>query len=72
MKKKRHKVIDPAKTRAAAQGGVLNYAAPYPPPEKTCTKCELPVTASTTAAYADLAGSRNTPDEGQGGTARVA
>ena len=42
MKKKRHRVIDPAKARAATQGGLLNYAAPYPPPEKTCSKCELP------------------------------
>lgn len=42
MKKKRHRVIDPRKARAAAMGGLLNYAAPYPPPEKTCTKCQLP------------------------------
>lgn len=40
--KKRHRVIDPRKARAAAQGGLLNYAAPYPPPEKTCTTCQLP------------------------------
>jgi hypothetical protein len=42
MKKKRHRVIDPRKARAAAQGGLLNYAAPYPAPEKTCAVCQLP------------------------------
>jgi hypothetical protein len=40
--KKRHKVIDPRKARAATQGGLLNYAAPYPSPEKTCAACQLP------------------------------
>lgn len=42
MKKKRHRTIDPQKARAAAKGGLLNYAAPYPPPEKTCAACQLP------------------------------
>ena len=40
--KKRHRTIDPAKARAATGGGLSNYAEPYPPPEKTCTACQLP------------------------------
>lgn len=40
--RKRHRVIDPRKARAAAMGGMLNHAAPYPSPEKCCGKCQLP------------------------------
>jgi hypothetical protein len=40
--KKRHRTINPAKARAAALGGLLNYGGPYTPPEKICTACQLP------------------------------
>jgi hypothetical protein len=39
VKRKRHRVIDPAKARAAAGGG---FYSPTPVPEKCCGKCQQP------------------------------
>ena len=41
MKRKRHCVIDPAKARAAAGGG-LAFIPPTPLPRKYCGRCEQP------------------------------